>query len=88
MKSPTGSLGPEQLRDGEHEGIVDEEAERSRQEVRAERFGQRAQQDEPGTLLLTQFLQKLRLLRDPAAQGPRCVHTPLLPEHGGKKVRG
>lgn len=82
------SLGPQQLRDGEHEGVMDDQAQCSWQEVRAERVGQRTQQEEPGALLLTQFLQELRLLRDPAAQGSRGVYTPLLSEYGGETGRG
>lgn len=66
---------------------MDEQVERSGQEVWAERFGQRPQQENPGALLLTQLLQELGLLRDPAAQGLRRVPVPLLPENQGKTGR-
>ena len=66
---------PQNLWDGKHEGVVEHDAQRDSQEVRAKLARQRPEQEEPGALLPLQLPEELRLVgqlgpqRGPQGQG-------------------
>lgn len=62
-------VSPEHLGDGEHEGIVEYDAQGPGQKVRPELARQRPEQEEPGALLLLQLPQELSLVGQSAPEG-------------------
>lgn len=64
-----GTLLPQHLRDGKHEGIVEYDTQGAGQEVRAKLARQRSEQEEPRALLLLQLPEELSLVWQSAPQG-------------------
>lgn len=60
-------VSPEHLRDGKHEGVMEDDAQGSSQKVRTKLARQSPEQEEAGALLLLQFPQELRLVWQSAA---------------------
>ena len=78
---------PQNLRDGEHEGVVEHDAQRPGQEVRAELARQRPEQEEPGALLPLQLPEQLGLVGQLGPQSGARGQGLLLPVRGGERER-